>query len=123
VTAGRSRRRELKFVSFEQMRLVKIVKLLIPALIALLAAPSVRAQVTVDVSKITCDQYLTFSVTDPKNIAIWLSGYYHGRKGSTLVEPEEFKENIDKLKTACFGKANASLPVMQVIQNSLGYGK
>ena len=113
----------MKFVSFEQMRLMRVSKLFIPALIAFLAASSARAQVTVDVSKITCDQYLTFSVTDPKNIAIWLSGYYHGKQGSTLVQPEEFKDNVDKLKTACFEKANGRLPVMQVIQNSLGYGK
>lgn len=61
--------------------------------------------------------------TDPKNVAIWLSGYFHGKHGSTRVEPEEFKENIDKLKTACFEKANGKLPVMQVIEKHLGYGK
>lgn len=96
---------------------------LVALVVTLLMAQPVRAQVTVDVAKITCDQYLTFSVTDPRNIAIWLSGYYHGRKGSTLVEPQEFKENTDKLKTACFDKANAGLPVMQVIEKHLGYGK
>ena len=110
-------------VSFGATRCMKLARLLVPLSIAFLAAPSVRAQVTVDVAKITCDQYLTFSVTDPKNIAIWLSGYYHGRKGSTLVAPEEFKENVEKLKTACFDKANAGLPVMQVIEKHLGYGK
>lgn len=102
---------------------MKTARLFVTLFIAFLAAPSVRAQVTVDVAKITCDQYLTFSVTDPRNIAIWLSGYYHGRKGSTVVEPQEFKENADKLKTACFEKANAGLPVMQVVEKLLGYGK
>jgi hypothetical protein len=113
----------MRVVSFAATRRTKMARLLVPLLIAFLAAPSVRAQVTVDVAKITCDQYLTFSVTDPRNIAIWLSGYYHGRKGSTVVEPQEFKENVDKLKTACFEKANAGLPVMQVIEKHLGYGR
>ncbi len=102
---------------------MKTVGLLVPLVIVLLTAQPLRAQVTVDMAKITCDQYLTFSVTDPRNIAIWLSGYYHGRKGSTFVEPEKFKENVEKLKTACFDKANAGLPVMQVIEKHLGYGK
>jgi acid stress chaperone HdeB len=108
---------------FGKIALMKISTPLLLALFAFIAAPTARAQVTIDVAKITCDQYLTFSVTDPKNIAIWLSGYYHGKKGSTLVEPEEFKENIEKLKTACFEKANAKLPVMQIIEKHLGYGK
>jgi hypothetical protein len=37
------------------------------------------AQVTIDVAKITCDQFTLYKVTDPQNIAMWLSGYYHGR--------------------------------------------
>jgi hypothetical protein len=113
----------MRLVPFAETRRAKMAGLLVPLVIAWLAAQPLRAQVTVDVAKITCDQYLTFSVTDPRNIAIWLSGYYHGRKGSTLVEPEEFKENVEKLKTACFDKANAGLPVMQVIEKHLGYGK
>ena len=37
---------------------------------ALETVPAVRAQVTVDVSKITCDQFNGYKVTNPKNIAI-----------------------------------------------------
>ena len=49
-----------------------------------LAAPA-RAQVTIDVSKITCDQYVGYKVTNPQNIAIWLSGYYSGKRDSTVT--------------------------------------
>jgi hypothetical protein len=45
-------------------------------LIAFLAATAGHAQVTIDVSKITCEQYLGFKVADPRDIGIWLSGYY-----------------------------------------------
>ena len=44
-------------------------------LIVLLSTASTRAQVTIDVSKITCDQFMLYKLTDPRNIAIWLSGY------------------------------------------------
>lgn len=82
-----------------------------------------HAQVTVDVSKITCEQYLTFKVADPRDIAIWLSGYYHGKQGSTLFEPQQLKANAEKLKTACFQRANSNSPVMEVIQKTLGSEK
>ena len=90
---------------------------------ALLAAPVARAQVTVDVSKITCDQFLGSSVADPRDIAIWLSGYYHGKRGIPLLEPQTLKQNAEKLKAACFQKANTNLPVMQVIAKDPTFGK
>ncbi len=92
-------------------------------LAALLAAPAARAQVTVDISKITCEQYLGFSVADPRDIAIWLSGYYHGKQGTMLFEPQMLKQNAEKLKTACFKRDNAKLPVMQLIEKELGQAK
>ena len=92
-------------------------------LAALLAAPAARAQVTVDISKITCEQYLGFSVADPRDIAIWLSGYYHGKQGTMLFEPQTLKQNAEKLKTACFKRDNAKLPVMQLIEKAFGQAK
>lgn len=92
-------------------------------LAALLAAPAARAQVTVDISKITCEQYLGFSVADPRDIAIWLSGYYHGKQGTMLFEPQMLKQNAEKLKTACFKRDNAKLPVMQLIEKVFGQAK
>ena len=84
-------------------------------LITLLATSSAHAQVSVEVSKITCDQYLTFSVASPRDINIWLSGYYHGKQGSTL----RLKEDADKLRAECGKNENLKLPVMQVIEKVL----
>src|SRR6266404_6370220 len=85
-------------------------------LIMFLAAPTARAQVTIEVSKITCEQYLSFSVADPRDINIWLSGYYHGKQGNTVFEPQRLREIADKLRSECLVRANSNLPVMQVIQ-------
>jgi acid stress chaperone HdeB len=71
-------------------------------LIAFLATPSVRAQVKIEMSQITCRQFLAFSVADPRDIAIWLSGYYHGKKNDTVLETQELKDNFEKLKSACY---------------------
>jgi acid stress chaperone HdeB len=89
-------------------------------LITLLATPAAHAQVTIDVSKITCDQYLGFSVADPKDINIWLNGYYHGKQGSTVFEPQRVKEIAEKLKAECLLKANSKLPMMQVLEKIKG---
>src|SRR5262245_15581767 len=92
-------------------------------LIAFLAATAGHAQVTIDVSKITCDQYLGFKVTAPKDIGIWLSGYYHGKKGNTVFEPHRLKEIADKVQSECLAPQNPNLPVMQVFEKVVGTGK
>jgi acid stress chaperone HdeB len=72
------------------------------------------AQVTIDVAQISCAQFVKYKVTSPDNIAIWLSGYYHGKQNTTLLAREDFKENIQKLKSACLLPQNSDLPVLQV---------
>jgi acid stress chaperone HdeB len=58
-------------------------------ILAFAAVPPARAQVTLDVSKITCDQYTGYKITNTQNIAIWLSGYYHGSGDTTLESQGE----------------------------------
>jgi HdeA/HdeB family protein len=84
------------------------------ALPLVMAASYSGAQVTIDVAKISCAQFLKYKVTNPDNVAIWLSGYYHGKQNTTLLAREDFKENIQKLKSACLLPQNSELPVLQV---------
>jgi acid stress chaperone HdeB len=98
-------------------------KINIIILIAFLAATAGHAQVTIDVSKITCDQYVGFKVADPKDIATWLSGYYHGKQGNTFFEPHRLKETADKVQSECLGRQNSNLPVMQVFEKVIGTSK
>ena len=89
----------------------------------IIAAPAARAQVSVEIAKITCQQYLAFTVADPRDLNIWLSGYYHGKQGSTVFEPQTLKQNAEKLRAACLRKENSDLPVLQVIEKEQGRGK
>jgi acid stress chaperone HdeB len=77
-----------------------------------------RSQVTIDVAKITCDQLTLFKITDPQNIAIWLSGYYHGKRDNTLVDTQQLAANADKIKTFCRQKPQAT--VMQAVESVFG---
>jgi hypothetical protein len=92
------------------------IVLVIGSLIAFLASHSAHAQVTIEVGKITCKQFLAYNVADPRDIAIWFSGYYHGKRSDTTLDTQEFKENLEKLKSACY--SNYDVPVMQVIEKA-----
>ena len=83
------------------------------ASILALAAPA-RAQVTIDVSKITCDQYVGYKVTNPQNIAIWLSGYYSGKRDSTVVDTQALMANAKKVRDYCI--RNPQTPVMRAVE-------
>jgi hypothetical protein len=84
-------------------------------------APAASAQVTIDVAKITCDQWLLFKVTDPRNITLWLSGYIHGKKGVTVVDQQALRDNEDKVKDYCRG--HLDMPVMQAVDTLLNQGQ
>ena len=66
--------------------------MLVPGL-ALIGLQAVQAQVTVDITKITCNQFLAGQLTDSRTLAIWLNGYLNGARGKTLVDPLSLEEN------------------------------
>ena len=77
-----------------------------------LADPA-HAQVTLDVAKITCEQFRGYTVADPHEISIWLSGFYNGKHNNTILDTQRFKENENKIKDYCI--LNPKLPVMDAV--------
>ena len=73
-----------------------------------------QAQVTVEVSKITCEEFASYKIMDPEKIAIWLSGYYNGKKSNTSVDRVQLNENTKKLEEYCL--QNPETPVMQAFE-------
>jgi acid stress chaperone HdeB len=65
-------------------------------------ASTSQAQVMVDVAKITCDQFVEYKIADPKQIATWISGFYHGAQGSTVVDTQEILEATTAVEQHCF---------------------
>ena len=90
-------------------------------LLASLTALNAQAQVSIDVSKISCDQFTLYKVTDPRNIAIWLSGYYNGKRDNTVIDTQVFNENYNKLRTYCSANPNAT--VMKAVETLFGPAK
>ena len=100
------------------MKSVGVAAALIFALDAVSAA---RAQVMLDVSKITCDQFAGYKITTPQNVAIWLSGYYHGKRGDTVVDMQKLLADTKTMERYCL--QNPQALVMKAVETELGVGK
>ena len=82
-------------------------------LAALVAAPVAQAQVTIDMSKVTCEQFLGYKIINPNDIAMWLSGYYNAKRGNTIIDTETLATQKRELQDYCL--RNLKVPVMQAI--------
>ena len=91
--------------------------------LAIVSSWSAQAQVTIDVSKISCDQFVHDKIGNTRTVAAWLSGFYHGKKGNELIDLESFEANLSKLENFCYDEKNFKLPVMQAIEKVIGTGK
>jgi acid stress chaperone HdeB len=96
------------------------MKKLITAGIALILTASgpAAAQVSLDVAKINCGQYLGYKIANPKYIAIWLNGYYHGARGDAVVDTQQLDEDTDKIQKYC--AENPNTPLMQAVETVIG---
>jgi acid stress chaperone HdeB len=81
------------------------------------ASSPLGAQVTVDVSKLTCEQFATYKVTNPKYLAVWLSGYDHGRRGDVVIDMQQLVANTEKLEDYCL--KNPTVPMMKAAETIL----
>jgi len=91
------------------------------ALILLLVctAQTAHAQVTVDVSKITCEQFIVLPKAD--SVAVWLSGYYNGKRGNTVIDTQGLASENQKLRDFCI--TNPQMPVMDAAEKLFGVSR
>jgi len=90
------------------------------AILAVFLATTAQAQVTIDASKITCEQFVFTKVAPVRSIALWLSGYYSAKKGTTAIDLQAFEQNAQKLERFCKLEKNLKTPVMQAVEQALG---
>src|SRR5215472_12043975 len=97
--------------------MAKLVLIASISMVLLGPVPKAQAQVTIDVAKITCDQYTSFKITDPENIAIWLSGFYNGKRDKTVVDTQGLKDDAKKVWDYCI--RNPKIMVMNAVETVL----
>jgi maltose-binding protein MalE len=77
-----------------------------------------QAQETIDMAKITCDQFNTGKISDPRSVSIWLSGFYHGMRNNTLVDVSTLQKNYQTINAYCFYHRDAIL--MDAVKSLFG---
>jgi HdeA/HdeB family len=101
--------------------IVKARLLLTSALFVFVQITAPQAQVTVDVSKITCEQLVMEKPVPAKYVVLWLSGYYNGKRNNTIIEPEAMDKNEEKVDFYC--NLHRETTVMDAVKNVLGLDK
>ena len=89
----------------------------------ILTAQNARAQMTVDLGKVTCKQYLfdnLLSANSPM-VAAWLSGYFNGKRNDTVIDIGAFKKNKDVVEDYC--RMNSDVTLIDAATKALGLEK
>jgi hypothetical protein len=68
------------------------------SIFAFFASQSAQGQVTVDVTKINCDQFVHHKISEPSLIAAWLSGYYNAKRNNRVIDLQMLDDNMSKVK-------------------------
>jgi acid stress chaperone HdeB len=80
-----------------------------------------HAQVTLDVAKVTCDQWAGYKITNPQNIALWISGYFNGARGNTVLDTQRLTADTRKVRDFCI--TNPQVPIMQAVEKVIASAK
>ena len=93
-------------------------RLLVAAMLIFFTIPAARAQILLDTSKLTCQQYVTSKVVNPRDVAIWMSGYFHGKTGDAMLDIEQLKTRAEKLRKFCL--TNPQKPLLEAAETLFG---
>ena len=86
------------------------------ALLAALSATPARAQLVVDMSLISCDQFLKSPQERRDVLSAWMGGYYSAMKNLTTIDARYVVRNSQKVATYCKKAKNETL--MSAIQRN-----
>src|SRR5262249_34785471 len=119
---SRARRKAMPaWIGEKMLTIIRFLPALAVALgltLALESVPAARAQVTLDISKVTCDQFHAYKITNPQNIAIWVNGYYHGKRSDVTLDTQRLVENARKLRDYC--RRNRQTLVLEAVETLFG---
>ena len=74
------------------------------------ALPSVaNAQVMIDMSKVTCADYLAMPPAQARTFSAWMSGYFNQKSGYAWVDLGAYARNIANMKQWCVSYPNETV--------------
>ena len=90
--------------------------LLLAASLALSAAPA--DAVVLDLSTMTCKQFIEGSQDEIKMVLTWMDGWYKGDSDETIIDTDVFVANAKKFGTFC--AANPTISIVNAAEKILG---
>ena len=101
---------------------VKLRLLLASALLMFVQIAMTHAQETVDVAKITGEQFQMRKLNTPsRDIVLVLTGYFHGMRNNTIIDPQTVKKHEEQVGPYC--DAHPDTTLMDAVKNVLGFDK
>ena len=70
-------------------------------LISIAAPATSEAQIAVNMSLLTCGQFLAMSPDQSRIYAAWMSGWFNQKIGTTYVNLEAYARNVENVKAWC----------------------
>jgi hypothetical protein len=62
---------------------------------------AVDAQVTIDMSRVTCAQYLAMPPAQSEEFSAWMSGWFNQKNGYVSVDLNAYSRNVENVKSWC----------------------
>jgi HdeA/HdeB family protein len=87
--------------------------LLLCTFAALSVSPATNAQIIIDINKISCQQFLFNTLYSTDTLALWLSGYYYGKRAIKQVDAGALHTSRQKLKDFC--AVHLDEPIMNAV--------
>jgi HdeA/HdeB family len=94
---------------------MKIWLITLGPLLAIFGASLAQAQDTIDVGKITCEQFITSQIIDSRTLSVWLSGYYNGTQKNTVIHPSAVRKSEFTMVNYCVSHPDTIL--MDAVKN------
>jgi hypothetical protein len=92
-------------------------KLIFAGVVAALAiAAPATAQVTIEMSEITCKDFVGYDADTKDFIANWMRGYFMSKKNLTVIDSQYVKRNGEKIARYCKKLPKSSL--MDAVQKN-----
>ena len=93
-------------------------KVLLCLAVAMTFAPgSSQAQVTLDMSRITCADYVAMAPAQARIFSAWMSGWFNHKWGYTTMGLDDFARNVASVRQWCTTSPQAT--VMGALERSI----
>ncbi|WP_395667220.1 HdeA/HdeB family chaperone [Methylocella sp.] len=74
-----------------------------------LYAPVAQAQITYDVTKVTCEDYLAMPPQVSHDFSAWMSGWFNQKSNNAVINFDGFAQNVENVKKWCGTNPKASV--------------